>query len=87
MREIRLSGSVRGVRRKPYPYRDPLNPMPKAAPLFGEPANGCQRWPTDARGQPSVGQPRAVHFAATHANTGGVFSNFFVSLRVARSSR
>ena len=22
MREIRLSGSVRGVRRKPYPYRD-----------------------------------------------------------------
>jgi len=23
MREIRLSGSVRGVRRNPYPYRDP----------------------------------------------------------------
>jgi hypothetical protein len=22
MREIRLSGSVRGVRRNPYPYRD-----------------------------------------------------------------
>ena len=27
MREIRLSGSVRGVRRNPYPYRDPLIPM------------------------------------------------------------
>jgi hypothetical protein len=24
MREIRQSGSVRGVRRNPYPYRDPL---------------------------------------------------------------
>ena len=30
MREIRPSGSVRGVRRKPYPYRDEaLNPMRK----------------------------------------------------------
>jgi hypothetical protein len=28
MREIRPSGSVRGVRRKPYPYRD--NPQPDA---------------------------------------------------------
>jgi len=27
MREIRQSGSVRGVRRKPYPYRDPPLPM------------------------------------------------------------
>ncbi len=26
MREIRLSGSVRGVRRDPYPYRDMLLP-------------------------------------------------------------
>jgi hypothetical protein len=26
MREIRPSGSVRGVRRKPYPYRDTLTP-------------------------------------------------------------
>jgi hypothetical protein len=26
MREIRPSGSVRGVRRKPYPYRDTLLP-------------------------------------------------------------
>ena len=24
MREIRQSGSVRGVRRNPYPYRDPF---------------------------------------------------------------
>jgi hypothetical protein len=31
MREIRPYGSVRGVRRKPYPYRDPVIPMPKAA--------------------------------------------------------
>jgi hypothetical protein len=34
MREIRLSGSVRGVRRKPYPYRDMLNPM-RSSVLFG----------------------------------------------------
>jgi len=27
MREIRQSGSVRGVRRKPYPYRDPVIPV------------------------------------------------------------
>jgi hypothetical protein len=27
MREIRPYGSVRGVRRKPYPYRDIVNPM------------------------------------------------------------
>jgi hypothetical protein len=26
MRETRPSGSVRGVRRKPYPYRDTLTP-------------------------------------------------------------
>jgi hypothetical protein len=31
MREIRLSGSVRGVRRNPYPYRDPLFPMRSSA--------------------------------------------------------
>jgi hypothetical protein len=27
MREIRLSGSVRGVRRNPYPYRDDIHPV------------------------------------------------------------
>ncbi len=27
MREIRLSGSVRGVRRNPYPYRDEIHPV------------------------------------------------------------
>jgi hypothetical protein len=27
MREIRPYGSVRGVRRKPYPYRDSLHPV------------------------------------------------------------
>jgi hypothetical protein len=27
MREIRLSGSVRGVRRNPYPYRDEIQPV------------------------------------------------------------
>jgi hypothetical protein len=27
MREIRPSGSVRGVRRKPYPYRDNIHPL------------------------------------------------------------
>jgi hypothetical protein len=30
MREIRPSGSVRGVRRKPYPYRDEINPVRSA---------------------------------------------------------
>ena len=34
MREIRLSGSVRGVRRNPYPYRDTIQPMPEAAWVF-----------------------------------------------------
>ena len=31
MREIRPSGSVRGVRSNPYPYRDTLLPTPEAA--------------------------------------------------------
>jgi len=35
MRETRSSGSVRGVRSDPYPYRDSVTPMPEAAPLFG----------------------------------------------------
>jgi len=30
MREIRLSGSVRGVRSKPYPYRDSVPPAQSA---------------------------------------------------------
>jgi len=33
MREIRPYGSVRGVRRKPYPYRDLLQPM-RSSVLF-----------------------------------------------------
>lgn len=37
MREIRPSGSVRGVRRKPYPYRDTLQPMRSMA-LFNDAA-------------------------------------------------
>jgi len=42
MREIRLSGSVRGVRRNPYPYRDPLIPMRSMAGLYdaGSDENG-----------------------------------------------
>jgi hypothetical protein len=40
MREIRLSGSVRGVRSKPYPYRDSVIPAQSAAPGAGAgPAN------------------------------------------------
>ena len=35
MREIRLSGSVRGVRRNPYPYRDVGSAAATAAPFFG----------------------------------------------------
>jgi hypothetical protein len=34
MREIRPSGSVRGVRSNPYPYRDPILPVQSTA-LFG----------------------------------------------------
>ncbi len=34
MREIRPSGSVRGVRRNPYPYRDPIIPV-QSTVLFG----------------------------------------------------
>ena len=33
MREIRLSGSVRGVRRNPYPYRDSLYPLQSSVPF------------------------------------------------------
>ena len=33
MREIRQSGSVRGVRREPYPYRDHLQPLQSSACL------------------------------------------------------
>jgi hypothetical protein len=35
MREIRLSGSVRGVRRKPYPYRDRPKSDAVGSVLFG----------------------------------------------------
>ncbi len=35
MREIRPSGSVRGVRSDPYPYRDHVNPMRSMA-LFND---------------------------------------------------
>ena len=31
MREIRLSGSVRGVRSDPYPYRDTFHPLRSSA--------------------------------------------------------
>ena len=34
MREIRLSGSVRGVRRNPYPYRDTFHPLRSSATAF-----------------------------------------------------
>jgi hypothetical protein len=33
MREIRPYGSVRGVRRKPYPYRDMPHPMRSMVPV------------------------------------------------------
>jgi hypothetical protein len=34
MREIRLSGSVRGVRRNPYPYRDTPKPDAEGSVLL-----------------------------------------------------
>jgi hypothetical protein len=36
MREIRPSGSVRGVRRKPYPYRDIIHPVRSTAPIAAQ---------------------------------------------------
>ena len=36
MREIRPSGSVRGVRRKPYPYRDSPQPDAVGSVVFRE---------------------------------------------------
>jgi hypothetical protein len=35
MREIRLSGSVRGVRRNPYPYRDLSKTDAEGSVVFG----------------------------------------------------
>jgi len=43
MREIRPSGSVRGVRRKPYPYRGMPNPHAKHGAFFGD-AGGERIW-------------------------------------------
>lgn len=40
MREIRPYGSVRGVRRKPYPYRDILNPVQRTVAFY--PAGGVE---------------------------------------------
>ncbi len=37
MREIRSSGAVRGVRRKPYPYRDIVHPLRSSAQSNGIP--------------------------------------------------
>ena len=36
MREIRPSGSVRGVRRKPYPYRDTTSFRCASSAVFGD---------------------------------------------------
>ena len=44
MREIRPSGSVRGVRRKPHPYRDKISrgfrPVDRDGVIFIYPQNG-----------------------------------------------
>ena len=52
MREIRQSGSVRGVRRKPYPYRDHPLPMRKHGALPTLPRTlpeATEASPADAR--------------------------------------
>jgi hypothetical protein len=56
MREIRPSGSVRGVRRKPYPYRDPVLPVQSTAAL-----------PTLPRTPPEATEPRPAN--ARHGST------------------
>ena len=58
MREIRPYGSVRGVRRKPYPYRDMLNPM-RSSVLF-VPGSTEARMTTDAARPPPEGRPAAT---------------------------
>ena len=55
MREIRLSGSVRGVRSNPYPYRDPIIPVQStvlivcsaddAGVSLNRPLGNARRWP------------------------------------------
>jgi len=44
MREIRPSGSVRGVRRNPYPYRDTLLPMRKHGHCDGRRTATAHAW-------------------------------------------
>ncbi len=55
MREIRSSGSVRGVRRNPYPYRDPTSSAATAA--FGTLA-----LPMLPDGDPRTNKPRTSLF-------------------------
>lgn len=51
MREIHSSGSVRGVRSDPYPYRDiPFQPLPEAARLFRDTARRTTSRPKAACG-------------------------------------
>jgi len=44
MREIRQSGSVRGVRRKPYPYRDEVHPTQSGVLLGRIAQQRCSNW-------------------------------------------
>jgi hypothetical protein len=53
MREIRLSGSVRGVWRKPYPYRDHLASAASAARSLRAVATSFKEREADRIGQSS----------------------------------
>ncbi len=64
MREIRQSGSVRGVRRKPYPYRDPTIPVQSTVPF---------RWlPEDAGWKPQTQASRPEGRLAVGCNGGSL---------------
>ncbi len=71
MREIRQSGSVRGVRRNPYPYRDPTKPHAKHGTGFilGTPSRIHRK--IDYRRQPicDLIEPHSVLMVASFLGT------------------
>jgi len=67
MREIRPYGSVRGVRRKPYPYRDIPQPDAKQRVLF------LGRHRGQGKPQTQQGRPRGTACGQEdHLDTSGV---------------
>jgi hypothetical protein len=56
VRKIRSSGSVRGVRRNPYPYRDPVIPV-QSTVAFAPARHSSQMEATDAARPPPKRRP------------------------------